>query len=102
MSIIHASKENFEEVVLKNEKKVLLDFYADWCGPCRLVAPILEEIAEEYPEYAVVKVNVDEERELALEYQVMSIPSLFVIEGGKVVNQALGAQTKAQLLTMLQ
>lgn len=101
MSVVKVNKENFENEVLKSDKKVLLDFYADWCGPCRMVGPIVEEIANEYPEYKVCKVNVDEENELAASFQVMSIPSLFVLENGKVVNQSLGAKPKAQILEML-
>lgn len=101
MSIIYANNDNFQQVVLENEKPVLLDFYADWCGPCRMLAPVLDEIAEEHPEYAVVKVNVDEAPELASRYGVMSIPSLFVFDKGNVVNQALGVKPKAQILAML-
>ncbi len=101
MSVIKVTKGNFESEVLKSDKKVLLDFYADWCGPCRMVSPIVEEIAKEYPEYKVCKINVDEETELASEFQVMSIPSLFVVENGKVLNGSLGAKTKAQILDML-
>ena len=101
MSIIYANNDNFQQVVLENEKPVLLDFYADWCGPCRMLAPVLDEIAEEHPEYAVVKVNVDEAPELASRYGVMSIPSLFVFDKGNVVNQSLGVKPKAQILAML-
>ena len=101
MSVIKVTKGNFESEVLKSDKKVLLDFYADWCGPCRMVSPIVEEIAKEYPEYKVCKINVDEETELASEFQVMSIPSLFVVENGKVLNGSLGAKTKVQILDML-
>lgn len=101
MSVVKINKNNFENEVLKSDKKVLLDFYADWCGPCKMVAPIVEEIANEYPEYKICKVNVDEENELANEFQVMSIPTLFVIENGKVINQAMGAKPKAQILEML-
>lgn len=101
MAVIKVDQNNFENEVLHSEKKVLLDFYADWCGPCRMVAPIVEELAEEYPEYKVCKVNVDEQPALAAKFQVMSIPSLFVMENGEIVNQALGAKTKAQLLDML-
>ncbi len=101
MAVIKVDQNNFENEVLHSEKKVLLDFYADWCGPCRMVAPIVEELAEEHPEYKVCKVNVDEQPALAAKFQVMSIPSLFVMENGEIVNQALGAKTKAQLLDML-
>ena len=101
MSIIHVTTENFEESVLKNDKTVILDFYADWCGPCRMVAPIVEAISEEHPEYKIGKINVDEQGELATTFGVMSIPSLFVIKNGEVANQAVGARTKAQILDML-
>ena len=101
MSVIKITKENFEAEVLGSEKTVLLDFYADWCGPCRMVSPIVDAIAEEHPEYKVGKVNVDEQGELATTFGVMSIPSLFVIKNGEVAQQAVGARTKAQILDML-
>ena len=101
MSVMKVNKSNFDAEVLKSDKTVLVDFYADWCGPCRMVSPIVDEIAAEHPEYKVVKVNVDEEGELAQFFEVMSIPSLFVIKGGEVVQQAVGAKTKAQILAML-
>jgi len=101
MSVVKITKSSFESEVLKSDKKVLIDFYADWCGPCRMVGPIVEEIASEHPEYKICKVNVDEQPELAASFQVMSIPSLFVMESGKVVNQALGAKPKEAILEML-
>ena len=101
MSVLHITKENFEAEVLKSDKPVLLDFFAVWCGPCKMIAPVLDEIAEEREDIKVCKVNVDEEPELASKYQVMSIPTLFVIKNGEVVNQALGARPKAQILAML-
>ena len=101
MSVIKITKDNFENEVLNSEKTVLLDFYADWCGPCRMVSPIVDAIAEEHPEYKVGKINVDEEGELATTFGVMSIPSLFVVKNGEVANQAVGAKTKAQILDML-
>ena len=101
MSVLHITKENFEAEVLKSDKPVLLDFFAVWCGPCKMIAPILDEIAEEREDIKVCKVNVDEEPALAAKYQVMSIPTLFVIKDGEVVNQALGARPKAQILAML-
>lgn len=101
MSVIKITKDNFENEVMNCEKTVLLDFYADWCGPCRMVSPIVDAISEEHPEYKVGKVNVDEENQLATTFGVMSIPSLFVIRNGEVVNQAVGARTKAQILDML-
>ena len=101
MSVIKITKDNFENEVLNCEKTVLLDFYADWCGPCRMVSPIVDAISEEHPEYKVGKINVDEENQLAITFGVMSIPSLFVIRKGEVVNQAVGARTKAQILDIL-
>ena len=101
MSVIKITKDNFENEVLNCEKTVLLDFYADWCGPCRMVSPIVDAISEEHPEYKVGKINVDEENQLATTFGVMSIPSLFVIRNGEVVNQTVGARTKAQILDML-
>ena len=101
MSIVNIDKNNFENEVLKSDKKVLLDFYADWCNPCRMVSPIVEEIAKEHPEYKVCKVNIDEQQDLASSFQVMSIPSLFVMENGKIVNQSTGAIPKTRILDML-
>ena len=101
MSVLHITKENFEAEVLKSDKPVLVDFYAVWCGPCKMIAPILEEIASEREDIKVCKINVDEEPELAAKYQVVSIPSLFVIKEGEVTNQSLGAQPKAKILAML-
>ena len=101
MSVLHITKENFEAEVLRSDKPVLVDFFAVWCGPCKMIAPILEEIAEEREDIKVCKINVDEEPELAAQYQVASIPSLFVIKDGQVVNQSLGARPKPQILELL-
>ena len=101
MAVIKLTKDNFEAEVMSCDKPVLIDFYADWCGPCRMVAPIVAEIAEEHPEYKVCKVNVDEEGALAEKFEVMSIPALFVIKDGKVADQSVGARPKAQILAML-
>ena len=100
MSYIKVTKENFAEVKA-SEKNVLLDFYADWCGPCRMVTPVVEKIADEHPEYLIGKINVDEEGELAREFGVMSIPTLVVLKGGEIVNKAIGAKNQAQILEML-
>jgi len=101
MSVIHITKENFQEEVLESAKPVLLDFWASWCGPCRMVGPIIDEIAEEHPEIKVGKINVDEQQELATQFQVMSIPSLFVLKDGEIVNKALGARPKQQILNLI-
>lgn len=101
MAVLHITKENFEAEVLKSDKPVLLDFFAVWCGPCKMISPILDQIAEEREDIKVCKVNVDEEPELASQYQVMSIPTLFVIKDGQITNQSLGAKPKAQILAML-
>ncbi len=100
MSALNINKNNFVEEVMKSERPVLVDFWASWCGPCRMVVPIVEQIAEEYPEYKVVKVNVDEEQELAAQFGVMSIPTLMVVKNGEVVNKSVGAKNKKQILAM--
>ncbi len=102
MAALKITKENFETEVLKSEKPVLLDFFATWCGPCKLLGPVIEQIAEEHPELTVGKINVDEEQELAASFQVMSIPSLFVLKDGKVTAQAVGARSKKQILAMIE
>ena len=101
MSAININKNNFQNEVLNSEKKVLLDFWAPWCAPCRMVVPIVEEIATERPDIKVGKINVDEEEELAGRFGIMSIPTLVVIENGKIVNQAMGARSKEAILGML-
>ena len=100
MSVLKLNKSNFDEVK-NSEKKVLIDFYADWCGPCRMVSPIVDQIAEEYGEYLVAKVNVDEEGELAVEFGVSSIPMLVVMQNGAIIAQSVGARPKEQILAML-
>ena len=101
MSAINISKNNFQEEVLNSDKKVLLDFWAPWCGPCRSVLPIVEEIAEEYPDVKVCKINVDEEIDLATQYRVMSIPTLVVMENGREVKRSIGVRSKNNILGML-
>ncbi len=101
MSIINISTSNFQDEVLRSDRTVLLDFWAPWCGPCRMVGPILEEIARERADVKVGKVNVDEQPELASQFSVMSIPTLVVMKDGKVVNQTVGARPKGQILALL-
>ena len=101
MAVIHINKENFDNEVLKSDKPVLLDFWAPWCGPCRMVAPVLDEIAAERPDVKVGKINVDEEAELAGQFSVFSIPTLVVIKNGEVVNQSVGARPKSSILSLL-
>lgn len=100
MSLLHVTKQTFETEVLNSKKPVLVDFFATWCGPCRMVGPILEEIAQEREDIKIVKIDVDQEPELAAQYGVASIPTLFVIENGQVKNQALGALPKAKILSL--
>lgn len=101
MKAMNISKENFQTEVLKADRPVLLDFWAPWCGPCRMVVPIIEEIANERADIKVGKVNVDEQPELASAFGVMSIPTLVVMKDGKVVNQSMGARPKKNILAML-
>lgn len=101
MSAINVNKSNFQQEVVESDKPVLLDFWAPWCGPCRMVVPLVEEIAEEHPEIKVVKINVQDEQELAAQFQVASIPTLMVVKNGKITNHAVGARPKEQILAML-
>ena len=97
MSILHITKDNFEELVLKSDKKVLLDFWATWCGPCKMIAPIVEEIAEENEQIVVGKIDVDEETPLAIQFGVTSIPTLVLMENGQKIGQLIGYRPKADI-----
>ena len=101
MSYINITKDNFNEEVVNSDKPVLLDFWAGWCGPCRMIAPIVEQIAEERSDIKVGKINVDDEPSLANQFGVMSIPTLVVMKDGEVVNQAVGVRPKEQILQLL-
>ena len=101
MAVLHITKDNFDAEVLSSEKTVLLDFWASWCGPCRMVVPIVEQIAEERSDIKVGKINIDEEPELAMQFGIMSIPTLMVIKNGEVVTKAVGARPKDSILAML-
>ena len=101
MSILHVNKNDFDSIVKESAKTVLVDFWASWCGPCRMIAPVLEEVAQERPDVKVCKVNVDEEQELAISYGVSSIPTLLVFKNGQVVNKSIGAIPKQKILDML-
>lgn len=101
MSVLTITTDNFDNEVLKSDKTVLLDFWAAWCGPCRMLSPVVDQIAEEMPDIKVGKVNVDEQGELAQKFQVMSIPTLLVFKNGEMVQQAVGVQPKAAIVNML-
>ena len=101
MSAINVHKDNFREEVVNSDRPVLIDFWASWCGPCRMVVPLVEQIAEEREDVKVVKINVDQEPELASQFRVMSIPTLVVFKNGAVANQAVGARSKEAILAML-
>ena len=101
MSVVHITEENFEELVLKNEKKVLLDFWATWCGPCRMIAPIVEQIASERDDILVGKIDVDQEMALAVRFGIVSIPTLIVMEGGEAKAKTIGFCPKEVILAML-
>ena len=101
MSVLHITKETFEKEVLNSNKPVLLDFWATWCGPCRMIGPILDEIAEEREDIKVCKVDIDEQPELASRFRIMSVPTLMVLKDGNIVDQSIGAKPKHQILAMV-
>ncbi len=102
MAVLHVTKANFQAEVMESDKPVLIDFWASWCGPCQMIAPVIEELGAEVTNAKICKVNVDEEMELAAQFQVMSIPTLLVLKDGKVVKSAVGVQSKQKILSMLQ
>lgn len=101
MSVLTVTKDNFEKEVLSSQKKVLIDFFASWCGPCKMLAPTIEAIAKEHPEYLVGKVNIDEQSELSNKYRIMSVPTLVVFDKGKEVKRATGVAPKEAVLGMM-
>ncbi len=101
MAVETITKDNFEEIVLKNDKPVLVDFWASWCGPCRMMAPVIDQIAEERDDIVVGKLNIDDEAELAIQYGVMSIPTLMVFKGGAVHNKTVGVTPRDEVLSLL-
>ena len=101
MKVLHINKDNFHKEVLNSDRPVLLDFFASWCGPCRMVGPILDEIAEEREDIKVCKVDIDEQPELASRYRIMSVPTLMVLKNGQVMEQSIGAKPKHQILAMV-
>ena len=101
MKALHINKDNFHKEVINSDRPVLLDFFASWCGPCRMVGPILDEIAEEREDIKVCKVDIDEQPELASRYRIMSVPTLMVLKEGQIVEQSIGAKPKHQILAMV-
>ena len=99
--MITLTKENFAQEVLQSDKPVLVDFWATWCGPCRMMAPVIEELDAEHPEYKFGKVNVDEQPELAQQFRIISIPTLVVMKDGQIANKAVGAMPKEEILALL-
>ena len=101
MEVLKVTSENFEKEVLQSDKTVLVDFYADWCGPCKMLSPVVDSVANENEDIKVVKVNVDDAQDLAIKYQVMSIPTLVVIKNGQEINRSVGVVSKSQIEEMV-
>lgn len=101
MSVLHVNQESFDKIIHQPGKTVLVDFWATWCGPCRMIAPVVEAVAEERPDITVCKVDVDEERELAMEYGISSIPTLLVFKDGQIANKSVGAVSKEEMMSLL-
>lgn len=101
MAVVNVTKDNFEEEILKAEQTVLVDFWAGWCGPCKMLGPIVDQVAQEHPEIKVCKIDIDEQTELAVQYKVMNIPTLLVFKNGEVANQSVGVISKSEILELL-
>lgn len=101
MSVVKVNNDNFEQEVLKSDKKVLVDFYANWCGPCKMLSPIIDEVAEEVNDIKICKIDIDTARDIAIKYDIMSIPTLLVFENGNVINSALGLISKQKILDLI-
>ena len=101
MEVLEVTSKNFEQEVLKSEKTVLIDFYADWCGPCKMLSPIVEQVAQENKDIKVVKINIDQEQDIAIKYEIMSIPTLVVIKNGNETNRSVGLIGKSDILELV-
>lgn len=102
MGVLKITSENFKSEVLESSQKVLIDFYADWCGPCKMMGPVVEEIAEEHSDVKVVKIDVDNAEDIAIKYQIMSIPTLVVVKDGQEVNRSIGLKSKEKIEELIE